>query len=128
MGTSCELFLKGATCLTKFSGPDRVGQFKGAPVQQRRGRLGWGSPVEGRSGRKDEVVTKPVEMAFKACVAGRRGPARGGSGGRGRARARRRAGPAELSAVLSPPGAGAGGAVRRAEPHPSRGRRSCLRC
>lgn len=95
---------------------DRVGWLKGAPVQQRLVRLGWGSPVEGRSGRKDEVVTKTVEMAFKACAAGRRGSARGGRGGRGQAQARRGG------------GGGTGGAVRGAELDRSGDRRSCPWC
>lgn len=93
---------------------DRVGWLKGAPVQQRLVRLGWGSAVEGRSGRKDEVVTKTVEMAFKACAAGRGGSARGGRGGRGQAQARR--------------GGGTGGAVRGAELDRSGDRRSCPWC
>lgn len=87
---------------------DGVEQFERAPGQQSWGRLAWGSPVGGRSGPKDKIVTKQVEMAFKACVGRRRRPARGGSGGEGRAGARTRAGSAELSAVLNRGDLGAG--------------------
>lgn len=67
--------------------------------------------MEGHLGRRNEMVTKPVETAFKACVAGRTGPAPGRSAGRRqvvRSGAIRGVEPClpmqgELSAVLIPP-------------------------